>query len=96
MLALAVAQGIGPEVADMAKGKRGQRSPSLRVLLSAHRIRTGMLLADVHERSNLALSTLNALEQGYQTSAGVRTLQALSYGYRIPFVRILMAALKDL
>jgi transcriptional regulator with XRE-family HTH domain len=96
MLALAVSQGIGPEVAELAKRKRGQRSPSLRVLLSAHRIRTGMLLSDVQKRSNLARSTLNDLEEGHKTSAGIRTLQAISYGYRLPFVRVLMAALKDM
>ena len=94
LLALAEHHGIGEEVAAAVKGKRGPKREKLGPMLKAARLARGDNIKRVHERCNLARSTISDLENDESRAApGIRTIQALSYGYRVPFIRVLLAAL---
>lgn len=65
------------------------------MLLQARR-RQGATIFQVFERSGISRSQLSFYETGQQKNPGLRTIQALSRGYQIPFVVLLIAALRDI
>ena len=91
-LDLAGAHGFRDEVEALLKGRHGPPPEPLHELLETHRAATGLTLEDVHRRSNISRSRINQIEHGQSNRVGLRTLQALAYGYKLPFTRVLLAA----
>ena len=48
------------------------------------------------ERSGISRSQIQFYEAGKQKSPGIRTVHALSYGYRLPFAEVVIAVLHDM
>lgn len=100
LLTLAVYHGIGPEV-EVLLDTKGTPSPSihnigLAALLVKARTLKRMTISTIHRRSGITRSQLGFYESGGQKNPGLRTLRSLSYGYRIPFMLVLMAAINDI
>lgn len=81
------------EIDDMRPAKK---IAGLSSILTAVRLRNGDTLTKVSERSNISRSQLAFYETGRQKNPGVRTMQALSYGYKIPFSLILLSTMQDI
>lgn len=101
LVTLASYHGIGPEVEMLLAAKSDAslntiHSKGLAYLLTKTRTLNGMTIPQVHARSRVAQSQLNFYENGQQKNPGLRTLCALSYGYRIPFTLLLIAAIQDI
>lgn len=99
LLALAEAHGIQEQVAKAladTSGKVAHRGEELGPMLRRHRDVYGILIKEVHARSNISRSQLSFYESGMAKNPGLRTLQALAYGYRLPFIRLLMASLNEI
>jgi hypothetical protein len=101
LLSLADMHGIRPEVAQLVKGIGDLRpvNPAARglgPLLVEARKRSGMTIYQVYGRSGISRSQLAFYENGMQKNPGIRTVQALAYGYRLPFALILLATLMDI
>lgn len=99
LLALAEAHGIREEVAELvtAKAQRvAYEDDELGPLLSRHRKAYGYTMHDVHERSRISRSQISFYEGANAKNPGLRTVQALAYGYRLPFIRVMMAALNEI
>lgn len=95
-LQMAVHYGIGPEVAALLKGRPVPRQEGLGPTLRNARLSLGGTIHRVFIRSGISRSQLSFYELGGQKNPGVRTIQALSYGYRLPFAKIIMAVLYDM
>lgn len=98
LLFLAEAHGIHNDVRDLLDGVPEIEAPrmGLGALLHEKRKRASLTIEEVHDRSRISRSQLTSYERGQQKNPGLRTLQALSYGYRIPFAYVVMAALWDI
>ena len=99
MLALAEMHGLRDEVQALVDGLPEATEPDvgeLGLLLRRHRNAYGYKIKDVHERSNISRSQLSFYESGQTKNPGLRTIQALAYGYRLPFIRVLMASLSEI
>lgn len=99
-LSLAEYHGLRPEVASLLR-EIGDLRPDrfgkgLAPLLTDARKRHGLTILQVFERSGISRSQLSFYENGHQKNPGLRTIQALSYGYRIPFALVLIATLNDI
>lgn len=99
LLALARIHGVHDEVEKLLEMKnatpRGAKD-ELGPLLRRQRNTLDWRIRDVHERSNISCSQLSFYESGDTKNPGLRTIQALSYGYRLPFIVTLMAALREI
>lgn len=96
LLALAEQHGIEEQVAALLENKPPLPKEQLGELLRQTRLSRGELCEEVHQRCNISRSQLGFYELGkYPKRPGLRTLQAISYGYRIPFYRVLLAALNS-
>lgn len=101
LLALAAVHGVEAEVSEaldsLPEGAHFGEVEYLGPLLRKHRQARGMTRKEVHARSNISLSQISFYEsEGNIKNPGLRTLQALAYGYRIDFVRIMIAALREI
>ena len=95
-LEMAVYYGIGPEVAAMLKGKPEPAQAGLGPTLRRARHGWGGTISRVFERSGISRSQIQFYEAGKQKSPGIRTVHALSYGYRLPFAEVVIAVLHDM
>ena len=100
LMTLATYHGIGPEV-EVLLDTKGTSSPKvhhggLAELLIRSRTLKKMTISTIHRRSGITRSQLGFYESGGQKNPGLRTLRALSYGYRIPFMLVIMAAIQDI
>lgn len=98
MMSLANLHGVGDELAEALRGKPEVLPPhqGLGHLLISARKASGQSIEEVHHRSRISRSQLSFYERGHHKNPGLRTIQALSYGYRIPFAMVLIAALWDI
>ena len=100
LMTLATYHGIGPEV-EILLDTKGTPSPPMHkgglagLLVRARTLRK-MTVVDIHKRSGIAKSQIGFYESGGQKNPGLRTLRSLSYGYRIPFMLVIMAAIQDI
>ncbi|WP_299376010.1 helix-turn-helix transcriptional regulator [uncultured Tateyamaria sp.] len=95
LLQLAGIHSLRDEVRAALNGKGTKPKPqTLAQLLPAQRIRKGWELKRICERSNLSRSQVSGLEDGTHTEPGLRTIQALAYGYALPFHLVLLAAMQ--
>lgn len=92
---LAIMHGIGDEVRALLKDRPPPPAIGLGPYLTQRRAASGGLLLQIHKRSGISRSQLTLYEHGQQWSPGIRTIQALSYGYRVPFAEVLAAAMTD-
>jgi len=95
LLELAAYHGIGEEVAALLQDRPDPLPKSLATLLSTTRARTASTILATFQRSGVARSQISFYESGLQKNPGVRTIQALSYGYRLPFAQVLAAIMHD-
>lgn len=95
LLALAIFYGIHTDVAEMLKGQPSPRFQKLGPMLRQARHAQELTLPEIHERCGVSRSQLSLYETGRSKNPGLRTLQLLAFGYRLPFARILLAALQD-
>lgn len=98
-LSLARYHGIEPEVEALLDGRPKldvDALPGLGEMLLTARRRAHLTIIQVFQRSGISRSQLSFYESGRQKNPGLRTIQALSYGYRIPFALLLTAALRDI
>lgn len=95
LLGLADQHGLGDEIAKLLKGRRRPRRQVLSCLLKQRRRELGWNVDKIHERTNLSRSQIAGLETGRHTTPGLRTVQALSYGYRISFAALIVAVLEE-
>lgn len=97
-LDLALLYGIREEVRELLSGAECSIDPDMTMgrRLRQARESQGMTLRQTHARSGISKSQLFFYEDGRQKNPGLRTIQALSYGYRIPFAIVLIAALQDI
>jgi hypothetical protein len=99
LLSLAEWHGLRDEVQAILEDNDGGvfvRHVGLGELLRRQRETRGYKVREIHARSNISKSQLNFYESGFSKNPGLRTIQALSYGYRLPFIRVLMASLYDI
>ncbi len=94
-LDLAEAHGFRDEVEALLEGRQGPPPEDLSLMLRKHRAKTGITRTETHQRSNISRSRLSQIECGHTRHIGLRTLQAIAYGYRLPFIRVLLAALNS-
>lgn len=92
---LAIMYGIEDQIAALLHDRPAPEPIGLGPLLRQARHAAGGTIAGTHKRSGISRSQLSFYELGQQWSPGIRTIQALSYGYRIPFALVLAAALND-
>jgi len=81
------------EIGDLRPENYGD---GLAPLLTKTRRRSGITIFQVFERSGISRSQLSFYENGQQKNPGLRTIQALSHGYRIPFALVLIATFNDI
>lgn len=100
LVTLAAYHGLGPEVEILLEknrvGNPTIHQRGLSYILTKARTMHSMTIPQVHKRSGIAQSQLNFYESGKQKNPGLRTLKALSYGYRIPFMLLVIAAMQDI
>lgn len=98
LLSMAAMYGIKEEVQRLLDERPEIEAPinGLGHLLSSVRRESGLSIGEVHARSSISRSQLSFYERGSQKNPGLRTIQALSFGYRTPFALVLMAALWDI
>lgn len=100
LLSLARMHGLESEVrgllSDKAVPKLQPPVDGLGPLLTRTRMQTGITVEEIHKRSSISRSQISFYERGYQKNPGLRTIQALSYGYRLPFSQVMMAVLWDI
>lgn len=94
-LELAQMYGLGQEVASLLEDRPDPPAVGLGPLLQDHRARQFGTIKSVHHRAGVSRSQLSFYENGQQKNPGIRTMQALSYGYRIPFPMVLAACVLD-
>lgn len=95
-LQMAVHFGIGREVAALLQDRPAPEQPGLGPTLRNGRYAWGGTIHGCFVRSGVSRSQLSFYENGGQKNPGVRTIQALSYGYKVPFAAIIMAVLADM
>lgn len=100
LLALADMHGIKAEVSKLVDDAPDEDMPDgseeLGNLLRRHRQAYNLKRKDVQSRSNISRSQLLFYESGQVKNPGLRTVQALAYGYKLPFIRVLLAALTEI
>lgn len=97
-LDLALLYGIREEVRELLSVAECSIDPDITMgqRLRQARESQGMTLRQTHARSGISKSQLFFYEEGRQRNPGLRTIQALSYGYRIPFGELLVICLQDI
>ncbi|WP_300532839.1 hypothetical protein [uncultured Mameliella sp.] len=91
LLTMAQIHGIRDEVAALLEDCPELPEESLADLCREARAATGFSKSHIARRGNLARSSLDRVEGEGCPQAGIRTLQQISYAYRIPFVRVVLA-----
>lgn len=96
-LMLAHVHGIGPEVAAKLPGAKVPNVPEVGLadLLRRRRAELGWTMHTIRDRSGISNSSLRSYEAGEMTTPGVRTIQALAYSYRLPFIHVVLASMRD-
>ena len=100
-LSLAEYHGLRPEVTELLRSI-GDLRPEHKVrnglgpMLKEARRRNSITILQVFERSGISRSQLSFYENGQQKNPGIRTIQALAYGYRLSFASVLIATLSDI
>lgn len=96
LLELAFRHGIFDEVVELLRDRPRIEVPAFADLLREQRFRRKMTLNQVHQRCRLARSNLAEYETRRGCLVpGLRTIQALAYGYKLPFWAVLAAAMKN-
>ena len=99
-LSLAEHYGLRPQVAGLFDdvGDLHPDAPDepLGTLLLRTREAQNMTLKDVHARCGISRSQLSFYETGIQKNPGIRTIQAIAYGYRLPFALVLVSILNEI
>ena len=93
LLSLAMMHGIHKEVEAMLKDCPELPDVTLAKMACEQRKATGMSHSKLAKRGGLARSTIGHLEADDMDAMGAATLQAVSYAYRIPFIRAVLGQL---
>lgn len=97
LVALAHIHGIGPQVEKLLENDDlpDVMVKDMSLLLTSQRKLLNLSAQDVHTRCNISRSQVGHYEGGNSKNPGLRTLAALSYGYKLPFVQLLLSALQE-
>lgn len=91
LLALAIFHGVEEAV----QGRPSPRFQRLGPLLRQARRRQGVGIEVIHQRCGISRSQLFFYETEHAKNPGLRVLQALARGYRLPLMRVLLSAMRD-